>query len=108
MSECKPKTLPCDLSINNLIENGSKELADANLYRQMIGSLIYVMTGTRPDLCFVVNKLSQHMSNPTTTHLSLAKHVFRYIKGTLDFKMKFHRSSGPLQLSGFCDSDWGG
>ncbi|XP_076028444.1 uncharacterized protein LOC143017539 [Oratosquilla oratoria] len=65
------------------------------------------MTATRPDLCFVVTKLSQYMSKPTVNHLGLAKHVLRYVKGTLDYGLKFGKSEAGLKLTGYCDSDWG-
>ena len=85
--------------------NESK-LADVNLYRGLVGSLIYVMTCTRPDLCYIVTKLSQNMTNPTTTHLTMAKHVLRYLKGTIDRCLTFRKSSEPLGLVCFCDADW--
>jgi hypothetical protein len=46
----------------------------------MIGSLMY-FTNTRPDICFVVNTLSQYMVEPRHVHLIEAKHVMRYLKG---------------------------
>ena len=54
------------------------------------------MTVTRPDLCFVVNKLSQCMvkpvpEKPTVTHLTMAKHVLRYLKGTIDYCLIFKK-----------------
>ena len=67
-----------------------------------------VMPGTRPDICYAVTKLSQHMSKPTKAHLSMAKHVLRYLKGTLDYGLEFQKSADPLKLIGYCDSDWGG
>ena len=85
----------------------STELADQSLYREIVGSLIYVMTGTRPDLCYIVTNLSQHMAKPTESHLTMAKHVLRYIKGTINHGLKFQKSDVPLQLGGFCDADWG-
>ena len=85
----------------------STELADPSLYREIVGSLIYVMTGTRPDLCYIVTNLSQHMAKPTESHLTMAKHVLRYIKGTINHGLKFQKSDVPLQLSGYCDADWG-
>ena len=106
MSDCKPKSIPCDASVNTM-NNESHELADHRLYREIVGSLIYLMIATRPDICYAVTKLSQHMSKPTKAHLGLAKHVLRYIKGTLDFSLKFTKSNDPLKLTGFCDSDWG-
>ena len=89
------------------MNNESHELADHRLYREIVGSLIYLMIATRPDICYAVTKLSQHMSKPTNAHLGLAKHVLRYIKGTLDFVLKFSKSDDALKLIGFCDSDWG-
>ena len=65
------------------------------------------MTGTRPDLCYIVTKLSQTMAKPTESDLSLAKYVLRYLKGTREQGLKFGKSESPLKLSGFCDSDWG-
>ncbi|XP_066954374.1 uncharacterized protein [Macrobrachium rosenbergii] len=107
MNECNPKAIPCDLSVNKLISSDSKELANPKLYREIVGSLIYIMTGTRPDLSYVVTKLSQYMSNPTVAHLSLARHVLKYLNGTLHYCLTFKKSDDPLCLVGYCDSDWG-
>ena len=107
LEDCNPKAIPCDLSVNKIIENDSKEPCDTKLYREIVGSLIYIMTGTRPDLSYVVTKLSQHMSNPTKTVLGLAKHVLKYLKGTKNYDLKFKKSESPLKLIGHCDSDWG-
>ena len=46
------------------------------------------------------------MQHPTTTHLEAAKHVLRYVRGTLHFGI--HLSLGPLTLSAFLDTDWAG
>ena len=108
MTECKPKPTPATVSSDTIAETGSPELRDPTLYRAIVGSLIYVMTGTRPDLCYIVMKLSQDMSNPTEENLIAAKHVLRYLKGTIDQSLRFRKSEAPLKLIGFCDSDWGG
>ena len=105
MSNCKPKSLPCDASINAM-NNDSQELDDPRLYREIIGSLIYIMVGARPDLCYAVTKLSQYLSKPTKAHLGLAKHVLRYLKGTMNFGLKFTMSNDPLRIARYCDSDW--
>ena len=85
MSDCKPKAIPCDPGIVKMTNDNSKELDDPKLYRKIVGSLIYVMTGTRPDLCYVITKLSQHMARPTQARLGLTKHILRYINGTLNY-----------------------
>ena len=47
------------------------------------------------------------MSKPTKAHLGLAKHVLRYLKGTMNFGLKFTKSNDPLRIADYCDSDWG-
>ena len=107
MEGCKPRPTPSELGVNKLTAESSEELADKKLYQEIVGSLIYVMTSTRPDLSFIVTKLSQYMSNPTNTHLSMAKHVLRYLKGTIENKLTFKKSKDGLKLFGYCDADWG-
>ena len=73
----------------------------------MVGSLIYATACTRPDLSWVVSKLSQHLSNPTEIDFTMLKHVFRYISGTVDDRLKFKKSRNGLKLQAYSDSDWG-
>ena len=89
-----------------LLNDDASEAVDATLYRQIIGSLMYI-TNTRPNICFVVNTLSQYMVNPKHIHLIGEKHVMRYLKGTLDYGLRY-ASSGEIILHGYTYSDWGG
>lgn len=108
MTDCKPKSTPCALGVEKGSEEESRELNDPKLYRAIVGSLIYVMTGTRPDLCYTVTRLLQNMAKPTQSDLSMAKDdVLRYLKGTREQCLKFGKSESHLKLTGFCDSDWG-
>ena len=43
------------------------------------------LTNMRPDICLVVNTLSQFLVDPRQVHLVAAKHVLRYLKGTIDY-----------------------
>ncbi|KAF2363622.1 Reverse transcriptase RNA-dependent DNA polymerase [Trinorchestia longiramus] len=109
MSDCNPKSIPCDPSANKLdVSSDSKNLCDPKLFREIVGSLIYLMTCTRPDICYVVTLLSQHLTCPTNAHLNLCKFVLKYLKGTILFGLKFVKSENPMQITGFSDSDWGG
>jgi hypothetical protein len=106
MQNCKPKYTPCEMNVNKIC-NDQSELADERLYREIVGSLIYVMTATRPDLCYIVTNLSQHMARPTSTHMIIiAKLVLRYVKGTIHQKLLFRKSAEPINWIGFCDADW--
>ena len=106
MSDCKPKTIPCDPTVTKIKESDSKLLDDVRLYQSMVGSLIYIMTCTRPDICFSVTMLSQYLKNPTQAHLNCAKHVLRYLKATKDMCLEYSKSNSNLRIMGYSDSDW--
>jgi hypothetical protein len=82
------------------------DLVDLSLYQKLIGSLMYLVN-TQPDICFDVNTLSQFQVEPRHEHWIVAKHVLRYIHGTLNYGLRY-TSSNDIQLHGFTDSDWAG
>ena len=82
-------------------------MADVKKQREVVGSLIYLATCTRPDLCFVVSRLSQHFANPTDEHGVTVKHVLRYLRSTIDKQLCFRKSSEGLGLQKYSDADWG-
>ena len=71
-----------------------------------IGSLMYLMN-TRPDICFAVNTLSQYLTDPRSVHLIAAKHILRYLKGTIDYGLMY-AANQKINLEGYVDSDWAG
>jgi len=105
MLGCKAMTTPMKTNLK-LLHDTSPEIVDVTLYRQIIGSLMY-LTNTRPDICFVVNSLSHFMVEPHHIHLVVTKYVMRYFKGTLDYGLRY-ASDCEFKLSGYVDSDWGG
>jgi hypothetical protein len=95
-------------------------------YQRAIGSIMYAMLGTRPDLAFTVSTLSKYCINPGPQHAQAVQRVFRYLKKTLDYGITFSgtlnpaideaiRQEKPLGKGltgttafGFTDSDWAG
>ena len=73
-----------------LLSDESSELVDMTQYRPIIRSFMY-LTNTRPDICFVVNTLSQYLVKPRQVHLIAAKHVMRYLKGMIDLGLYYGR-----------------
>jgi hypothetical protein len=59
---------------------------------------------TRPDIFFFVNTLSQYLVDPIRVHLVVAKHVMRYLKGTLDYGL-YYIGDHDVILCGYTDSD---
>ena len=105
MQNCKERSTPCEMNVNKVVDDDCAELADVKLYREIVGSLIYVMTATRPDISYIVTKLSQHMVKPTITLLTMAKHVLRYLKSTNKQSLVFKKLKGSLSLTGYSDAD---
>ena len=81
-------------------------LDNPTLYRQLVGSLIY-LTVTRPDISYAVHLVSQFMSTPRSTHYAAVLRILRYVKGTLFHGLHFSTHSS-LILQAYSDADWGG
>ena len=79
---------------------------DPTLYRQLIGSLMYLVN-TRSDLCYAINTLSQFIMEPKRVHWVAAKHSVRYVRGTVNFGLRYTKGN-DIELSGFTDADWAG
>jgi len=74
-------------------------------YQAIIGSLLYLMLGTHPDITFAVIKLSQFNANPSKEHFERAKYICRYLAGTKDYTMVFDDKTNK-GLIAHSDSDW--
>jgi hypothetical protein len=103
--DCRAMSIPMETNLTLFVDTSS-EIIDVTLYRQMIGSLMYLIN-TRPDICFVVNTLSKYMVELRHVHLVATKHVMRYLKGTSDYGLYFTEDC-DFRLYGYTDSDWVG
>lgn len=74
-------------------------------YQEAIGGLLYLSQGTRPDIAYTVNMLSKFNNNPGRQHWEAVKRVMRYLKGTLQAKLKFSKD-GNANIVSYVDSDW--
>jgi len=75
-------------------------------YQSAVGTLMYAMLGTRPDIAYAVSSVSRYAANPTKAHMTAVKRIFSYLRGTIDLQLTFR---GELtDLVGYSDSDWGG
>ena len=66
---------------------------------------MYAMLGTRPDIAFAVQQLSQFNADPSITHMIAAKRVIRYLQGTKSLGITY---SCQGELHGYADSDFAG
>lgn len=77
-------------------------------YRNIIGALLYISSGTRPDISFSVNYLSRFQNCYNVTHYRYALRVLKYLYSTKDLKLTFKRNENTDILDSFVDADWAG
>ena len=75
-------------------------------YKQAVGSLMYAMIATRPDLAYPISCVSQHIARPGFMPWVAVKRIMRYLKGTCDVKLCL--TGANIVLSGYCDADYAG
>lgn len=107
IGNCTPVSTPIETSppTENGPEYGCPPKQKAE-YQRIVGSLMYIMLGTRGDVAYAVSMAGRHLANPGPQHMKLARRILRYLKGTKGLKLTY---KGHLQmLKGFTDADWAG
>jgi len=94
---------PCRTIPNN--EKESKEV-DLELYQSAVGSLMYAMLGSRPDLAYAVGTVSQFNHAPGAEHWIAVKRIFRYLVGTKRMSLQYGTKT-QNGTGGYSDADWG-
>src|ERR1700759_2959721 len=74
-------------------------------FQSIIGSLLYLTLGTRPDITHAVIIMSQFMANPTEEHIKKALHIVKYVKSTMNAKLVYN-GKGMEGLLAYTDADW--
>lgn len=107
MEECNPVKTPMNPAqqLECQEDNCERcELVDPTQYRAILGKLSYLAISTRPDIVFSVSSLSRFNNVPHSNHLTAVKHVLRYLKGTMDYKIRYERKKE--KLCAYSDADW--
>ena len=105
MGSSRPVSTPLNKGIKLRKGTPEQQIGDPTYYQPIIGSLIYAVIGTRPNLAHTISLLSQFNSCPDETHLTAVKHVLRYLNGTKDWTL-FYPANEKLYLEGFADADY--
>jgi hypothetical protein len=104
LQNCNSAKLPMDPK-TQLQKNMGSPSVDPQLYRSLVGSLIY-LTNTRSDICYAVSCVSRYMDQPEEIHLAAAKRILRYLSGTSNYGL-FLLADSNNTLATFADADWG-
>jgi hypothetical protein len=90
--------------LSKLLKKNRRISRDQLRYSQIIGSLIYLASATRPNISFNVSKLSRFVSNPGDNHWHALERVLCYLNGTMS--LGIHYTGYPTILEGYCDANW--
>ena len=103
-SQIKPFKNPCLQRVK--LEKNSAQASVKNIkkYQQQIGLLMYLMTCTKPNLCYSVGLFAQFMANPFKNHFKTLNQIWKYFAYIKDFGL--HYSSENLNPIDYCDADW--
>ena len=111
MAECRPSPTPVikesgkvDTSVNR---EHSKD-REVFSYRSAVGALLYLSTGTRPDIAYAVGLVSRNLENPSHEDFVAVKRIFRYLKGTADHGLVYKPGHRPGVTENYSDADHGG
>jgi hypothetical protein len=116
MQECKPVRVPIPrgvkLSTDQCPKTHEEEEDMSRVpYVSVVGSLMYGMVCTRPNIAHAVRILSRYMSKPRKEHWTIIKRVFRYLRGTTSYGLCYQGRQGldrVLDIQGFMDVDCDG
>jgi transposase InsO family protein len=116
LADANPTFTPMDpnVKLDYVVEEGKDEgkgKKDERItygYATLIGSLMYLALGTRPDIAFAVNKLAQFTHDPKPMHWTAVKRIFRYLKYTRTNALTYGGDDDLLSedINIFCDADW--
>ena len=105
MQNAKPAQTPLLSGYNPKISEIEATSVLRSQYQSVIGSLLYIMLGTQPDLAFMVIRMSQFCANPSQEHLSWALYVVRCLGSTKNLALQFNGANHDGFL-GYTNSDW--
>ncbi|KAL5541484.1 hypothetical protein UlMin_009194 [Ulmus minor] len=100
------KTVDTPIEVNaKYSSSDGLPLSDPTLYRNIVGSLVY-LTITRPDIAYVVHLVGQFVASPTTVHWVAVLCILPYLQGTV-FQSLLLPSTSSLELHAYSDADHG-
>ena len=90
-TQAKSVSTPADLNVKLQREDGVSRPVDTILYQSIVGSLLYAGVTTRPDIAQAVGVVSKFCANPSQSHLTAAKRILRYLKGTVYLGLSYKK-----------------
>jgi len=110
MHDCKPVSTPLNPGPHLSTSMSPQNAAEASEMRQVpyisvVGSLMYLAVTTRPDSTYAARVFARFNSNPGPSHWQAAKHVLRYLQGTMDYRVTYQPSDSPEPFITYSDAN---
>jgi hypothetical protein len=111
MNDVKPVSVPLDSDFklsSSLFPSTKeeKEYMSRIPYDNAVGSLMYMLVSTRPNISHAIEVVSRYMENPGKEHWETMKWVLQYLRGTSDYYITYEK--GYESVCGYVDSDFAG
>jgi hypothetical protein len=96
--ECNPRVTPLELGVKSKVHLPTSLLVSKEdfPYLKVVGTLLYLVNYTRPDMAHAVGILFKYSSQPCPEHGLAAKGLLRYLKGTIKIGISF-KSPSPTK-----------
>jgi len=106
MADAKAAQTPLPTGYKPELFDGTAMVALQSQYQLVIGSLLYLMLGTNPDLALAVTQMVKFAHNPLEEHCLKTRHILCYLAGTCKYALVYDgRSDAGLYT--YCDSSYG-
>ncbi|XP_073130842.1 secreted RxLR effector protein 161-like [Henckelia pumila] len=112
MAEAKEVSTPIGAHFKlKAVQGDQEELESVHMknipYSNAVGSIMYMMVSTRPDIIYGLGLVSRFMSKPSRDHWKAVQWLLRYLKGTKGLKITYSKSAlNTCEVTGYCDSDY--
>lgn len=90
---------------NGYMADDSNALTGKVPYQELVGSLLCLANGTRPDIAYATSEVSRFNANHSEAHWTAAKRILRYLRCTANFKLRYEK--GVSLIHAYTDADWG-
>jgi hypothetical protein len=110
MSNCRPTSTPAskETGKENPVKNKDDSKGDQFSYRSAVGALLYLSTGSRPDIAYAVGIASRNLDNPSPEDFVKVKRIFRYLSGTANKGLVYRPEFKSGIIESYSDADHGG
>jgi len=104
LTDALPVTTPSDVNVVLMKDDNVSKPVDQWYYQSLVGSLLYIAVGTRPDIQFAVLAVAKYSANPNQSHLTAVKRILRYLKQTKNLVLWYNHCD--YMLTGYSDADF--